>query len=616
MRRVLPPFLVLCCALLAAAALTAPAADAHARLESATPASGARLAHAPAAVIFRFDEAVEGRFGAITVYNARGAAVRTGHAAHVDGSTSTFGATLPADLPDGQYAATFRIVSADGHPVSGGVVFGVGAGKASGAAAGLPPSLAGLIAGEEAGGVTKAGFAAVRALDDLATAIAVGLLAFLLLCWRPAIAEVAGAGRDWERASRRLAAGAWRMLRLTVVLGLAVAYLGVMFQGALAGGTPLWDALSASVVGDTLRTRFGIVWSAKFAMWLGLGAALVRGAPRGALALQPAALGADGQALGGPGGARMLALAVPALALALAPGFAGHASAQSDAWLLVPAVVVHVLAMSVWIGGLIALSTLVPRATAGLGAADRARLLCALLVRFSPLALGAVLALQLTGALQSIAYLTSFGELIDDPFGRAVLVKIVLVLVLVALGAVNRQRVLPQLRTAARGGAAARAATALLRWTVCAEVALLLIVLAVTGVLAGYAPATATRGASATVAGGASAAGTAAGDAGMVARPRLGPLRASVRLSPARIGANALRLRLRTASGAPFTGAKELKGQATLPAQGVGPLPVTFTRVQPGVMPRAMSGCSPAARGASPSRSGCRTSTSTRPPSA
>ena len=35
-------------------------------------------------------------------------------------------AMLPADLADGTYVATYRIVSEDGHPISGSLVFGVG----------------------------------------------------------------------------------------------------------------------------------------------------------------------------------------------------------------------------------------------------------------------------------------------------------------------------------------------------------------------------------------------------------------------------------------------------------------------------------------------------------
>ena len=48
-------------------------ASAHAQLEGTSPPQGATVKQEPAAVIFRFDEPVEGNFGAVRVYDADGA---------------------------------------------------------------------------------------------------------------------------------------------------------------------------------------------------------------------------------------------------------------------------------------------------------------------------------------------------------------------------------------------------------------------------------------------------------------------------------------------------------------------------------------------------------------
>ena len=53
---------------------------------------------------------------------------------------------LPFDLPDGAYTATYHVISADSHPVSGGLTFRVGNGKGAGA------SLAALLRGSPRGG--------------------------------------------------------------------------------------------------------------------------------------------------------------------------------------------------------------------------------------------------------------------------------------------------------------------------------------------------------------------------------------------------------------------------------------------------------------------------------
>ena len=82
-------------------------------------------------------------------------------------------------------------------------------------------------------------------------------------------------------------------------------------------------------------------------------------------------------------------------------------------------------------------------------------------------------------------------DLWDTAFGRAIAIKAALVVVLLALGALNRRRTLPRLQRAAAEGASPGGAGVLLRRTLRAEVALGVAALAVTGALAGYPPATA-----------------------------------------------------------------------------------------------------------------------------
>src|ERR1700679_1017496 len=108
-------------------ALLAPAAAlAHAQLEGTSPERGAVVKHEPGAVIFRFDEPVEGNFGAVRVYDADGARVDEGDAFHPDGEGPRLGVHLKPGLPDGSYTATYRVISADGHIVSSGFVFSIG----------------------------------------------------------------------------------------------------------------------------------------------------------------------------------------------------------------------------------------------------------------------------------------------------------------------------------------------------------------------------------------------------------------------------------------------------------------------------------------------------------
>ena len=356
----------------------------------------------------------------------------------------------------------------------------------------------------------------------------------------------AGATEAWREASAAFAARLRRVLLLAAGLGVVAGFAGIVLQGATAGATSAWSALSPDVIGDVLGTRFGHAWGLRVLAFLALGGALALALPR--LRRAPLALAAP-----------------PAAFLAVAPAFGGHASVQSPAALLLPLDIAHVLAMSTWIGGLIALLLVLPAATRRLEANDRTRLLAALLLRFSPIALGCVVVLLLTGTLQAIEHVGSWSALLDTGFGRAVLVKICLIAVLIGVGAVNRRRVVPGLRRLAAASAAPGELGHLLRRTLRAEVALVVVVLGVTSALVSYPPPD-------SLASGPFSANTA-----------LGPLRLEVTMDPARVGPNELHLYLlRTRDGAPFAGTKQLDATLALPARRIGPLALKAREAGPG----------------------------------
>ena len=169
-------------------------------------------------------------------------------------------------MADGTYTVTFRVVSADAHPVSGGFVFTVGD-------PGAAPSVtvAGLIEEGEAGPVTSVAFGVVRALSYLAIALAVGGVVFLAAVWRPALRAAGGAAPAWGQAARAFAGRFGRLGAATVALGLLTGVLGIVLQGANAAGTSFWGALDPGVIGEVLGTRFGTVWGLRLIAWLLLG---------------------------------------------------------------------------------------------------------------------------------------------------------------------------------------------------------------------------------------------------------------------------------------------------------------------------------------------------------
>ena len=208
---------------------------------------------------------------------------------------------------------------------------------------------------------------------------------------------------------------------------------------------------------------------------------------------------------------------------------------------------------------------MLPAATRRLEAADRTRLLAAALLRFSPIALGCVVVLLVTGTVQAFEHIGSWAALLDTGFGRAVLIKVGLIAALIGVGAVNRRRVVPGLRRLAEASAAPGELGHLLRRTLRAEVALVIVVLGVTSALVSYPPPD-------SLASGPFSANTA-----------LGPLRMEVTLDPARVGPNEMHLYLlRAKDGAPFQGTKELEATLALPSKNIGPLDLTAREAGPG----------------------------------
>jgi copper transport protein len=547
-----------------AAALLAPAgAWAHAILVDTSPQRGATLRQEPPQVVLRFNESVEGNFGAVRVFDAKARRVDDARTVHPRGAGSALAVGLKPGLPHGTYVATYRAISADSHPVSGGLVFSIGAPGAAAA-----PSVSDLIGNANAGQVTQGAFGLARGLDYLATAVVLGGLAFLLAVWLPALRTAAGAGDEWRDASGELLRRVRRLLLGGCALGVVSGLAGIVLQGATAGATSGWAALSPGVAGDVLGTRFGHVWGVRVLAFAVLAAAVALAlrdvrAPAGA-GLRRVALGADGLAAPGlPRGALALA-ALPAGFVALAPALGGHASVQSPVALLLPMDVAHVVAMSAWIGGLVVLLAALPAATRRLAVPDRTRLLAAA-PRFSAIALACVAVLLVTGTVQSVVHIGSWSAVLDTGFGRAVLIKVALLAGLVALGASNRRRVVPALRRLAEQGSAPGAAGRLLRRTLRAEVALVAAVLGVTSALVSYPPPE-------SLASGPYAANVA-----------LGPLRLEVTMDPARVGPNELHLYLlRAQDGAPFAGTKELTVSLALPDKHIGPLPATARQAGPG----------------------------------
>lgn len=220
-----------------ALACSAPA-FAHATLEGTEPARGSIVETQPEAVVFHFSEAVEMNFSSVHVYDATGDVVDDGAPVHPDGVTSDVSIGLQPDIAHGTYTATYRVISADGHPVSGGFLFSVGE-----AGAAPTKTVAELAGAANAGSETTTAFAVARAVQYAAIALAVGAFVFLLLPWLGGLRAVAGAGGEWQETSESFVSRTVIVLAVAVVAGLVSGGVGIVLQGQTASGGSLLDAV-------------------------------------------------------------------------------------------------------------------------------------------------------------------------------------------------------------------------------------------------------------------------------------------------------------------------------------------------------------------------------------
>lgn len=393
----------------------APPAQAHATVLSTDPAAGAVLAEAPDTVGITFTEPVSTLPDGASVVDASGAAITSTASA----SGAVLSIALTGAVPDGTLVVAYRVVSEDGHPISGTLIFSVGAPSATiqepprtAGTTGVPPTLS-----------------LLKFLGYVGLFLAAGLAWFAAL--------VLPADRATDSARRRLVlVGRWTAALATGAWLLALP-VTASYQ---SGGGVRWSALALE--------EYAVV--AAVVVGLGLGHLLLGRSPR---------------------------LAVAAVAVAsVAPALTGHTRAASPQALAVAADALHLLAGSVWLGGLVALALVLADLS------GRGTLAGETLTRFSSVAAGVLAALTVTGTVLAWRVLGSWSGLVETTYGRLLLVKIGAGLVVVAIAAFNRWRLLPRLQDAVHRKER-RSGAGLVTRAVAAEGALLVVVLLATGFL-------------------------------------------------------------------------------------------------------------------------------------
>jgi putative copper export protein len=168
-------------------------------------------------------------------------------------------------------------------------------------------------------------------------------------------------------------------------------------------------------------------------------------------------------------GRRGLALLLGVTCLGVS-GAVGHSAAIDPTW-AIPAKIVHLIAVAVWLGGLLWLGWTFRRDTTAFRIEAR---------RVSSAALIAMLAVAGSGVVQALLFLDWPRDLLYSDYGRLVLAKISGLLILILLGAYNRLGLLPHLDDSRKGRKLSR--------SVSQEVVIMLAILIISGFLANTPP--------------------------------------------------------------------------------------------------------------------------------
>ena len=295
-----------------------------------------------------------------------------------------------------------------------------------------------------------------------------GVVLFAVFIAAPAWRGAAGNGAVTIKVRARLAVIAWIGLALAVISGAAWLVLTAAAMSGLPAARVFGDGVLWTVLS---QTTFGRDWLVRFVLACALAATL------------PALLSPQGHKT------RWLEAAATILAAAFAGALAwsGHAAGGlGDEAIIHPAAdVLHLIAAAAWVGALLPLIVLFAAAGADDASIAVARTATA---RFSILGIASVGTLVATGIVNTFYLAGSIPALLHTDYGRLLLIKIALFLAMVAIAAVNRLQLTPQLLQEANA-AASRDALRRLRRNAAIEVLAGAIVIAIVAALGTMPPA-------------------------------------------------------------------------------------------------------------------------------
>lgn len=426
-------------------------AMAHAALRRADPPNGSRVPRPPRELRLEFTESVASRTSRVTLV----APDSQRFALHVTGDSAVANvlvAHVPALRVAGHYRVEWRLVGADGHAVTGNYGFTVDSIPVQVDTARGPP----VVERKTQGSTDSVGQWSIRFAASTILVTVIGSLVFAMFVLPSVVKADAGSTQAFRTAVDS------RLRSLCVAGGSLLLVLGVvrlLTQAATLSGS--MASISLGDIGDLVAgSPFGRGWLLQMAAALAL-----------VLVLR----------LSGP--TRWRVLAGITVVLAISAALLGHPAAAANVPLVAAGLdAVHILGAGGWAGSILVMPFAVLPHVRHVAADHRLLLVRNLLRAFSPVALTCALALVVTGAGGALLQLRDLGMVLGSPYGLALVRKVVVVLMVAALGAYHWRVAQPSMNT--------ERSVALLRRSLAFDVLLVLLVLVLTATLTGTAPPT------------------------------------------------------------------------------------------------------------------------------
>ena len=315
-------------------------------------------------------------------------------------------------------------------------------------------------------------FAGARFTSFTVNAVIFGLVPICLLVLRPAFASVEA--ERWAEGRRKVAERLEDLIQACLVASATATLIGIVLQISVLSGRE--GEVTMQSFTSFASTEVGQEYLVRLPVLAGLTVLLINRIRHVALG------GLDGS----EDGARPVWWAswiVLAGVLLSTSSFSGHAAVGNPRELSIGNDILHLMSGAAWFTGIIVLASIVPLAWRTQDEDSRLALMTPIIVRFSNLALVAIALVAITGTINSLFDVQHLRDLVQEGYGIALSVKIIIFLGILALGGFNHFYVRRKLEK----GDDAREAARVFRRAIALELAFGLTIMGVTGVLTGLA---------------------------------------------------------------------------------------------------------------------------------